>query len=76
MTATATATASDALDPNILCGGSPGSEARLLAQARISQQYQQLGLQPAPIGTLTNTVSPAPQGFSTVTPTFLNRQSQ
>lgn len=36
--------------------GSPGSEARLLAQARISYQYQQLGLSPAASGAPTNTV--------------------
>jgi len=36
--------------------GAPGSEARLLAQARISNQYHQLGLPPAPIGALPNAV--------------------
>lgn len=40
--------------------GSPGSEARLLAQARISHQYQQLGTSPTPIGTLTNVDQQAP----------------
>lgn len=47
--------------------GSPGSEARLLAQARISQQYQQLGLPPVDIRCLPNDILP--------TPTFLQRQS-
>lgn len=34
--------------------GTPSSEARLLAQARISHQYQQLGLPPAHIGAQPN----------------------
>jgi Flp pilus assembly protein TadD len=36
--------------------GAPGSEARLLAQARISYQYQQLGLPPAHIKAQPNAV--------------------
>lgn len=50
-----------------LTTGTPGSEARLLAQARISHQYQQLGLPPVAIGSLANAVPPAP--------TFLKRES-
>lgn len=47
--------------------GTPGSEARLFAQARISHQCQQLGLPPVAIGSLANAVPPAP--------TFLKRES-
>ena len=36
--------------------GSPGSEARLLVQARISQQYQQLGLPQAPVEAYSTTL--------------------
>lgn len=50
-----------------LVTGTPGSEARLLTQARISHQYQQLGLQPVADNTPSNTVPPAP--------TFLNLES-
>jgi hypothetical protein len=46
-----------------LATGSPGSEARLLAQARISHQYQQLGLPPAANGTLLNSGPAAPTFF-------------
>ncbi|MFN5745293.1 MAG: hypothetical protein ACK443_04310 [Methylococcaceae bacterium] len=50
----------------LIMTGTPGSEARLLAQARISHQYQQLDLPPAPIGALPDAVPPAP--------TFLARE--
>jgi hypothetical protein len=49
-----------------LATGTPGSEARLLSQARISHQYQQLGLPPVAIGSLANAVPSAP--------TFLKRE--
>jgi hypothetical protein len=48
-----------------VCTGTPGSEARLLAQARISHQYQQLGLPPVVIGSLETTVPPAPSFLQT-----------
>ncbi len=51
-----------------LTTGTPGIEARLLAQARNSHQYQQLGLPPAAIGSLAAAVPP--------TPTFLNHHKQ
>ncbi len=57
-----------------LATGSPGSEARLLAQARISHQYQQLGLPPVAIGSLANAV-PASGHSIPPTPTFLKRES-
>ena len=40
--------------------GSPESEARLLAQARVNHQYQQLDLPPPPTGTLPAAISPDP----------------
>lgn len=48
--------------------GSPGSEARLLVQARISHQYEQLGPTPVAIGSFGTTIPPLP--------TSLNQQEQ
>ena len=50
--------------------GTPGSEARLLAQARVSHQYQQLGLPPAAIGSFSTLPDAAPPA-----PNFLARES-
>jgi hypothetical protein len=48
-----------------IMSGTPGSDANLLAQARISHQYQQLNLPPVAIGVSSNAESPSQ--------TFLNR---
>jgi hypothetical protein len=45
--------------------GTPGSEARLLAQARIIHQYQQLNLPAAQVESLPNAAPPAPTFLST-----------